>query len=1057
MLVENDILNKAYIFGSKILSGGGNLLVIILCLAGFFSLVIIPRDLRAGPVQDTVNFLESDTPTKLVNPESVRVSRAGTVAVWDSHLQDFQFFTSGDSPEISWDKFLNKEEQVRKFERWNVTGKREGVWTDTTSFWYYDPEVAARADSVYFFNIRHPADTFALSGPIKSFITGEEYWLIQHSNGVVEKREPVPGGDILNTALVETEAKLVGKIDTDSFIFRDQETIFLYNREGEEIRRVNYNGLRAVKTVNEFVYILLEEGRILKLDKDFNEDFAFNFVDDFTFRDMAFYDETVYIVAEEGLYLTELNESGRSFFYAGASVYLSEICAAGESFLKKSPGTANRIWSGGENIYLWDGDRSREVPLSAGKFNGRGEFIKESRVPLTAFQYFQSPHTTWDGDTLYYYFPDEQLVEAYDSRGSVAKSVILEQSREYINNTKFLGASKKNILFSGELIRSSGQKNRAIIVYDWDGELQRILQPVHPAEENIPPQPDTYPRFEYTGGDLIYDLYSNHIQTYDLYGYPSQKIGGLLYPRDVTVDQEGLYILDARGYRVIRREQPAPRHVRFATSSEQPPINEALMTGPGEAIITVGPPDKAYLARYEAEEQEIRKILEHPTRSLRYPVASGGDTIYFWGEKQTRRESLLYRFDSQRYVASEMGYSEAIREPVDFDNRKNILLVPRKLGPSDTLAYAYFDPQSETEGIIRNSQNLELILPEGPTGYTGVIKSGDKFEITGGFLEGEPATGPLYWRSTDTYLEVDDPVKQLVFLENKFLLAQEEGSAQTRLLTYSFLPADRAGGGPGKNSYFTGYGQLRWLEYGEEQCLLLWKSAGFGRLVNTYSSPPKTGGIAGNVDLDVPGTAEGIEILTEPGGQMTKTNTGGEFTLNGVQTGYLKVFPPSSRYHFEQPLVVRVNSAQYTVDQRASLRSVEELGLLERGLKNYRNSELSRARIAMEAFRSMVESGPYFTWTARPLFEIYRAENNINGLRLIYENHPRVFSSTEQYRFWKRLKSGEKAEELLKSLLSRVHGLEKNIIAYKLWRKQFLEKGTMNKYLSPPLLSEDSF
>ncbi|MGM0380579.1 MAG: hypothetical protein ACQEP7_01190 [bacterium] len=999
-----------------------------------------------------IHFFEQKKPPRLAKPGSIYEGPGGQIAVYDKHLHKFEFFPARRGKTLDWESFIDQEARAHKFKRWGLGEGLQGAWADSETFWCYDPKIATGSDTVFMFNLFDPADTMVLPGPIEDIKFKPDAWYIQRPPDKFEKRQPVYRGDIIDTAQFTAEGNFVGQLANGSYVFRVENRVYLYRDENDTSQK-SFSGLRAVQTAGKYIYVLLAEGKILKLNRNFEEKFSFEIIGNFNFRDFVLTGGSAYFTARSGLYKADLDESERSFFYATATVQLKEVSKSEVKLFDKSKKRAQRIWSDSEEIYLWQNGRSRVVSVHEEGLTQAKKVKDESSIPLLAFQYFQSPHTTWDGRVLYYYFPREQLVESYDKRGGIKRKTFLENPPEYLENVQFTGAGQDYILMGGELLKSSGEKVKAFAVYNWSGKLQRIFQPEHPAEDNLAPQPEGYPHYEYSGGELVYAFYSDHIQTYDLYGYPGQKIGDLVYPEDIARYGNKLYVLDGRGYRLSQQTGIKSPNIRFASSSALGNIEEGYRAADDDIILSVSSRDKNFLTRYNPQELKTNKFLEHPQKSLRYPVVSGqSDTIYFWGTEPQNNEFQLYRFDSKRYVAEELDYSENLRARAGFDDYKNILLVPREPDESDTNLFSYFDVSTGTSGIIKNTRDLELLISAEQYGYRGVKKEKGSYEIVDGVVKGDPDSGFLQWEEGDTYFRVNYPVQQFDIIEDKFLLALKENPRQTGLY---YWPAGSKNGQDTRvtpKNYFSGYGKLRWLDYSSNKKILLWSGANRGRLVNSYSTPPEPGGVAGEVIQESPGTAEGVKLLTQPGGQITTTNSGGNFTLDGVQTGYLEIYPPSYRHHFEQPLEVLVNPAEYTVNQAVALYPLEELGLLERGLENYRRSKFGRARIALEAFRSLVGEGPYFSWTARPLLEVYRSEENTRGMYQLYSDNSAAFDSDEKYLLWNRLEKSNQERKILNELLQTLAGGERRIVKYILWRNLFLQgKTEPGKYLRYPL------
>ena len=182
------------------------------------SLLLSPVVGEANAGRETINFFPEETPPRLVLPESLALNSAGELAVFDNHLQRFSFFP-GEQREEDWNSFLRKEARSDKFRRWQLTEPVEGVWSDTSNFWYYDSELARRSDTVFLTNHDNHGETVALSGPIRSIVAEGESWLIQEPGGIFREQPAPEGNDGGDTFFPGATGEFAGRIEGDLYVF----------------------------------------------------------------------------------------------------------------------------------------------------------------------------------------------------------------------------------------------------------------------------------------------------------------------------------------------------------------------------------------------------------------------------------------------------------------------------------------------------------------------------------------------------------------------------------------------------------------------------------------------------------------------------------------------------------------------------------------------------------------------------------------------------------------------------------------------------------------------
>jgi hypothetical protein len=1021
----------------------------IIALLIILSLYFVPGVFAGRPERKTYEFFPTEAPVYLQNLSSIYVGEKGKLAALDSKSQKIQILPAdvGQLPEFLsggiWSDFFDEYRMTEFVSGWAPGGDITGFWDGQGRFWYYDLR-AARKNNRFTVKEATGDRTVILNGPVVSVIPIGTHWVIQNKGEIFSRWDPESEQGLVDTFSIEVEGKLMAVSSDEHYFSRQDETLYVY-KDGELLNKRKISGLKAADYQSGFLYVLKTEGSILRLNRKLGLEFTFDFISVPDLVDFAIKDDLAYLVGPDGLYHTRLNESGRSFFSSSVMIGLQKVSASFENILK-AENRIERLWVGKETYFLAaDGTISRGVLHDSPPKMTRKK-VNEDEIPLVVFQFFQSDNTFWNGNRLYYYFPGENAVEAYDRRGQVLEQVELKlESERDIQNIDFLGANDELILLEGEMIFPGKGYSPIIIVFDWEGELQRIFSLHYPAGHQRVFQRKPYPFLRFDGKGSIYSLQDSFIQEFDLYGYPRRIISGLDYPKDLMIDEEQLLIVDAGGWRLTSRDLKEPVNIRFATPPEQLTVLDAIEAGDDKILIAgLDESGSAIIYEYEPGSGQYRRALRHPVMDLRHPfVSEGADTLFFWG-KNEESEDILYNSDLKRYAATSTGFEADSRGGGLYLEDKGIFLVPVSNGEKSEMSYEVLS--GEVRNPLLNSRDLIDIEKGGFAGYYGAVRTGTGTLLVSGYLERENDTGPWIWQVDEKIKFIDSPVNQIVNKNGILYLALEKNkSTQLAELDLSSRSDTNL------KIKLEAYGSLRWVTTGDDRALILQRQKKqWGRLLFVSFGPFERGGLRGTISADEPVDLGGIELVVQPGGKLIRTDVGGGFSFDGVGDGYVQIFPTSYRYHFRRPYSAFVHAGEFNVNLRPELYPTEPLSWLERGRQKFQEQSYRVALIAFKAFRTLAGGGPYHDWGTAMLEEIYWRQENFEELGGLYREKSDYFSPEEKHRLLKKTSDRNLKVDLMKDLLPFSNYKQQELINYRLLLLKTQQDAGLDFIFPPP-------
>jgi hypothetical protein len=211
-----------------------------------------------------------------------------------------------------------------------------------------------------------------------------------------------------------------------------------------------------------------------------------------------------------------------------------------------------------------------------------------------------------------------------------------------------------------------------------------------------------------------------------------------------------------------------------------------------------------------------------------------------------------------------------------------------------------------------------------------------------------------------------------------------------------------------------------------------------GRLYKFYPDQrPASGGIQGQLTISSPLSLEDIPLRIGPSGIRTKTQKTGRFSISGVPSGYVEITVPSYEYHLAYPANIPVKPEEYSVRSSLPLAQQEELLLLEGGLNYLKGGRTTRSKISLNAFRELVQGGPYYDWTDGLMETIHRDQGDTTGLFELFKSRPVLFDARERLSF---LHSTQDPSRKLDVYRSYSGFLENRLDKFLDYRKAILRK-----------------
>lgn len=988
-------------------------------LSGLLFFVALPVEASSPFIQqDTLNFFSVDTGTYLANPGLLETGPDGKLAVWDQDLKKFYYRDLTDTASDDTQKKSTRHEEFRSFLRdvsrgeiirqWKLGIKPGGFFDQKGKFWFYDRSLSSEADTFSLYSRYPEDDQLALPGPVRSFVPTENQLIIQLQSGTPSliRWDPYSPNSVVDTASYQLKGRLIGYTPQGRYLTLTEDTVRAFNGN-EQIHSRTFSSVRDLEVQDEDVYVLSDEGSVVRLNSKLSAQYTFFLPGDREYRSIAVYNETAYLSTPEGLFSTVLDESQRSFFSQSSEVSLEHEVRTLPSFDNHSNIT-QKIWHETGSATTDLVVRQGKEELSSIRYSedglSRTDSLKMGALDTNKFQFFKVDSTYWNGeDSFYYYFPEEKSVEEYDTKGRLQRhqKFTFDDGQKY-RNIKFIAATDTRVVFSGTVNTRHNGFRRNLIFFDWDGRILRTPVPRHPFREGDYTSSNS-PEWQYGGGDNLYELHDQYIQVYDLYGYPRQTINNVYKPVDVRRGEGRLFVLDLNGNRVQTFSVPESPVTRFAVPPSDLSVVDAVSNGSKRILAAKSPNDeKLSLYEYRSDSLDVQTVLEHPARTLRYPtISDNGDTLFFFGSKPTSDRWTLYRSDTIKYSARPLTDVTDVRDKGFFLDDKNLVFVPIDNTGGTAPSYRYLHPTGDTDAMLRNSDKLKKLVPGGFTGFYGLMEYADTHVIATGYLSRESETAPLKWSTADTVYRSERRLSNLFTRSGDLYFVRKSQMARSRLgqiSSGSFVGSEAPQSHESVDWLADVRGEVRWIrKNGSGYDLVLRTADHEGHFFQWFpGDPPSDGGIQGSISSSSPISLDKIPLTVQPGGRSTTTKKSGRFSLANVPSGYISVRIPSHKYHFSYPISLAVQSGEYTVRESLPLANQEELLLLNRGLAYFDREGWDRVHISLNAFRELTQEGPYFEWTNGFMEIVQRKRGDTDAQRELFEKAPQMFTPQER-------------------------------------------------------------
>lgn len=1006
----------------------------------------------------SVNFFSEDTGPLLVEPGRVEVGPEGTLAVWDRTLQRFFYETPPDTSPgdtVSTQPKSYGRNSVPDdlhtgmiLKKWGLDNRPSGFFDSEGTFWFYDRSLSDSTDT---FSLQSNVPTRrrrSLPGPVRSLVPVGDQLIAQSANDTkLQRHDPYSGNTLVDTATHELKGNLVGFTRRGQYLTQHGNTLRSYEG-GEQRNSRSFSSVQDVELLEDDIFILSGNGELVRLDLGLTAQFTFFLPPDRNYRSMAIREDTLYVTSDRGLHYGQLDESQRSFFSQSARVELRRIAGTLPEF-KSDQDVTPRLWVRGatDSVQLKvhrEEQSVRELSYDTGGFRSRGTRSMDG-LSTNPFQFFQVDSTYWNGmDSLYYYFPDERAVEQYDTSGRLVRRRDFSFEQEAIpRDVRFVGANDTRVFFRAEYNDRDRGYTSKLLLYDWDGNRRRVVDPSHPfVDGDYGTTRET--RWRYAGGSVLYELHSNYIQLYDMEGYPARTINNVYEPVDVVRSGDRLFVLDLNGARLRSFEAKSFPRSRFGLPYEALTVSGAASSG-NQTIFTGRSPDdeKLSLYSYDNESLEYEEVLRHPRQSLRYPFyAQNGDTVYFTGRRTDDSRWTLYRSDTLRYSARPLAQLKSVRGMGFHDSERNLLFVPVDSDADTAPRYRYVSPSSDTVASLDNSHRLEDLVPGGFAGMYALRRNGDTYSVVSGYLNRPRDTRSLRWNRVETLYQSDRPLRGLTLHDEQVFFVEASGQGSSRLarLRPEFaFDGDTTTDERVVRDLGEFRGEVRFVHRRSDHLQLLLRTGSqSGQFLRWY---PKgslgTGGIQGQVTVPDPADLSGIELRVSPSGRTVSTRETGRFSLSDVPTGYVGLKIPSYRYHFQYPVNLPVRSGEYTVESSLPMVQQEELLLLESGLDYLRQDRPGRSRIPFNAFRELVNEGPFHRWTDGILEVLNRDQGDTSSQFDLFAKRPELFDPRETMQLLRSAKNIEQKQHIYR----RLDGLlESNLRTFLRYRREVLRQ-----------------
>ncbi|MFB6355611.1 MAG: hypothetical protein ABEJ65_03745 [bacterium] len=968
-------------------------------------------------------FLQSKSKhAKLFSPTSIQVNPNGRIAVWDADLRDYRYYAHTDSGivELNGDSgpsMLRRYWMAQEISNWGNSRQPRGIWDSSNRYWV----VENRSDS--------PTDTTPISlrviygdgsirkklkGPVKTITPSEDRWIVQRPWGSLAHWDPMSVGGLSDTRHFDIQGRYLGGTPDGHIFTVEKNEVRVFNGNGLKNTRV-YPDLTAASFVGGKLYVLVGSREIVSLNKNLGVEFRHTFRGGYSFRDFDVKNKTLYLTGKKGLYRASLEESKSSFFHTSSRV-------KPELIVGTYPHSNNRDWA--RSVWVKKAsEKPHKINFKVGKNQIReikyhsdtGFFPTRDRarvrnvddVPYNVSQSLNVEQSYWNGtNRITYFFPDRNSVETFDGQGRpIRKTKVKFKSLKFTNDIKFIGADPSRILFSARVIYPDNGFQPTILVYDWKGNFVRAFRPRRPGGEEVMPQSNQYPRWRYDG-EYLYGLYSDHIQQFDLLGYPGSIIRDVIYPTDVQISGQKLFVLDIHGLRLSSYNRPDAHEYRYATPPDYTNVKEAVAISDRRVILSAVDADNNKQSKFNLKElklpsRDIQHLLDHSTRSLRYlqPVKKE-NTLFFWGRENRHEESRLFKSDIKRYQARTTSQASHVIDRGTVDSEHDLYLFPVQSGDTST-EYRYLHLNGDTTGRIRNTATLRLLSERGFDGFYGVRRDTDtdRAWLVSGYIDQKFDTSPYRWNVADTMLTFNHEPRQILPRNGSIYISVETEPDFTKLGIIENPGNDT----PSISWTYSARGTLSWVlpsSPKRDKHLILHRVQNQGTLVELYQpGDVKTGGFQASLTSAGPNDLSNIELQVQPGGKRIKTTTGGNFTISDLPVGYQELMAVNHKHRLKFPERFDVESDEYEPRNDIPVQINEDFGVLERGMNNYRKGRLEIAGKIFKFYRK--QEFPNYRWAGILLKDVYRQLDQPEKLQSLYDKQPDIFSVSDKLYLYK--------------------------------------------------------
>ncbi len=976
----------------------------------------------------------------------------GDRMVWDRTLQRFFLSNHSESTAIPdtdprargmpLNTLLNKVHEGVVLSEWGLDNPLKGFFDGNGTFWYYDTTLAENADTFSLISRGKSTDDLAIRGPVQSIVPSGNWILVQRKNGITSRvrydRTEATGGR--DSRPISLEGRLIDVTSDGLYLTRTGTTLRTF-RGNNPVSSRSFSSIRDVEVANGSIYVLTGRDEITRLDTALSPLFTFFLPGTKTYRCLAVWGDTVFVTAREGLFKGVLEESGEYFFSQSSRLDLTTIAGTLPDFSKKKS-YRPRLWITANPdsttvLVQTEENRIRTLIHRDTGFSGKKR-LSVGQLSTSQFQYFKGNSTYWDGSQfLYHYFPDERVLEQYDTAGRLVKRRKFDFSEsETLRNVEFLGATKKRVYFTGEVndLRDGFRKN--LITFNWKGEQLRVVDPVRPFATGDYTTLDE-PTWDFTGGGNLYELHTGYVQIYDLKGYPRGIIHDVHEPVDVDRQGQTLFVLDLNGERLRTFRMTDSSSTRLGLPPSEVTVSGA--TGSREkTILTARSPDKNRLSLYEYQPNtyQFEQVLDHSRYSLRYPTLSNnGDTLFFFGKSPSSSTWTWFRSGTVKYAARALGTIKGVRGPGVLDAGRDLFFLPVKASSDTGEMYHYLAPNGDTDARLKNSESLKYLVPGKLGGFYGVQDGNEADRIVVGYLSRESDTSPLKWTVADTIYQSSESIGRLFVEDDYLFLVQQRSPGYTRIgkLPTGYVPGSSSGNTSPVQWLEEFRGQIAWLaRNGSHYQILLQSQFNAGILLDWYPSKvPTPGGIRGQLKMRSPSGLSGIPLRTDPGGMSVLTRETGQFSMSEVPTGYVHLEVPNHENHFAYPVNLVIKSGEYTLRSSLPLAKKEELSLLEGGVNFFQRNRYGRAASSLNLFRKLVPSGPYHQWTDGIMEVIQREREKTLTQYKLFRERPELFDSSERLEIVKELEDPSKKLDIYRSYRGVIEPVYRQYFRYR--------------------------